>query len=48
MPALWPKFIPDLANTITSQQFTKPGGAVLSYPTPTQVSEAGNPLNSAL
>lgn len=34
MPALWPKFIPDLANTITSQQFTKPGGAILSYPLP--------------
>ena len=48
MPALWPKFIPDLANTITSQQFTKPGGAELSYPAPTQVSEVGNPLNSAL
>ena len=48
MPALWPKFIPDLANTITSQQFTKPGGAVVSYPAPTQVSDFGNPLNSAL
>lgn len=48
MPALWPKFIPDLANTITSQQFTKPGGAILSYPAPTQVSKVGNPLNSAL
>ena len=34
MPALWPKFIPDLANTIMSQQFTKPGGAILSYPLP--------------
>ena len=34
MPAMWPKFIPDLADTITSQQFTKPGGAILSYPLP--------------
>lgn len=34
MPALWPKFIPDLANTIMSQQFTKPGGAIVSYPLP--------------
>jgi len=34
MPALWPKFIPELANTIMSQQFTKPGGAILSYPLP--------------
>jgi len=35
MPALWPKFIPELANTIMSQQFTKPGGAIVSYPLPT-------------
>ena len=34
MPALWPKFIPELANTIMSQQFTKPGGAIVSYPLP--------------
>lgn len=48
MPALWPKFIPDLANTITSQQFTKPGGAVVSYDLPEFKSEVGNPLNAAL
>ena len=48
MPALWPKFIPELANTLTSQQFTKPGGAGISYEKPVQVSEVGNPLNSAL
>lgn len=48
MPALWPKFIPDLANTISSQQFTKPGGAVVSYDLPEFKSEVGNPLNAAL
>lgn len=48
MPALWPKFIPELANTLTSQQFTKPGGMGISYPKPEQVSEIGNPLNAAL
>ena len=34
MPAKWPKFIPDLANTLQSQQFTKPGGAGVSYEPP--------------
>ena len=45
---MWPKFIPDLANTIMSQQFTKPGGAIIAYKPPVQVSEIGNPLNAAL
>ena len=45
---MWPKFIPDLANTITSQQFTKPGGAVVSYDLPEFKSEVGNPLNNSL
>lgn len=48
MPALWPKFIPDLANTISSQQFTKPGGAGVSYDLPEFKSEVGNPLNNSL
>ena len=45
---MWPKFIPDLANTITSQQFTKPGGAIVSYDLPEFKSEVGNPLNNSL
>tara|TARA_B110000037_G_scaffold88818_1_gene105164 strand:- start:807 stop:2717 length:1911 start_codon:yes stop_codon:yes gene_type:complete len=48
MPALWPKFIPDLANTIASQQFTKPGGLVIGYEPPIQISEVGNTANAAL
>ena len=34
MPANWPKFIPDLTNTLTSQKFEKPGGAGVSYEPP--------------
>lgn len=34
MPALWPKFIPELASTLISQDFKKPGGAVISYDPP--------------
>jgi len=48
MPALWPKFIPELANTIMSQQFTKPGTGLGTPELPVQVSNAGNPLNNAL
>ena len=48
MPALWPKFIPDLADTIASQQFTKPGGLVIGYKPPVQLSAIGNPANAAL
>jgi hypothetical protein len=35
MPALWPKFIVDLASEIASQNYTRPGGAIFSYPLPT-------------
>ncbi len=48
MPANWATFIPALANTLQSQQFTKPGGAGISYALPVQESKVGNPLNSAL
>ena len=48
MPALWPKFIPELANTIMSQQFNKPGTGLGTPELPVQVSNAGNPLNNAL
>lgn len=48
MPALWPKFIPELANTIMSQQFTKPGTGLGAPELPVQVSKAGNPVNNAL
>lgn len=48
MPANWAKFIPDLASTLQSQKFTKPGGAGISYELPKQESVVGNPLNSAL
>ena len=48
MPALWPKFIPDLADTIASQQFTKPGGLVIGYKPPVQLSAIGNPANACL
>ena len=34
MPANWGAFIPALANTLQSQQFTKPGGAAISYEPP--------------
>ncbi len=34
MPAKWPPFIKDLASTLQSQKFTKPGGAEISYKTP--------------
>ena len=34
MPANWATFIPDLASTLQSQEFTKPGGAEISYKTP--------------
>ena len=34
MPANWGAFIPALANTLQSQQFTKPGGAEISYQPP--------------
>ena len=34
MPANWGTFIPALASTLQSQQFTKPGGAVISYEPP--------------
>ena len=34
MPANWGAFIPALANTLQSQQFTKPGGAKVSYDPP--------------
>ena len=48
MPALWPTFIPALANTIMSQQFTKPGTGLGAPELPVQVSKSGNPLNNAL
>lgn len=34
MPAKWPPFIKDLASTLQSQEFTKPGGAGISYEPP--------------
>lgn len=34
MPAMWPTFIPNLANDIAGQSFTKPGGAIVSYDLP--------------
>ena len=34
MPAKWPPFIKDLASTLQSQEFTKPGGAQISYEPP--------------
>jgi hypothetical protein len=35
MPVIWPSFISAAANTISSHQFTKPGGlATQSYETP--------------
>lgn len=34
MPALWPTFIPNLASDIAGQEFTKPGGALVSYELP--------------
>ena len=34
MPALWPTFIPNLASDIAGQEFTKPGGAIVSYALP--------------
>ena len=34
MPAKWPPFIKDLASTLQSQEFTKPGGAGVSYEAP--------------
>ena len=34
MPALWPKFITSLAQEMTSQDYTRPGGAIVSYPMP--------------
>ena len=34
MPANWGAFIPALASTLQSQEFTKPGGAVISYEPP--------------
>ena len=48
MPANWAKFIPDLTQTLTSQKFTKPGGAGTSYALPEQKSEIGNPKNAIL
>ena len=53
MPANWAKFIPDLTQTLTSQKFTKPGGAknaagIGSYDRPEQKSEIGNPKNAIL
>ena len=44
MPALWPKFIPDLADDITSQQFTKPGGAGTMIGMPVPAVGANNQL----
>jgi len=34
MPALWPTFIPNLASDIAGREFTKPGGAIVSYALP--------------
>ena len=48
MPANWATFIPALANTLQSQQFTKPGGAGISYDLPVQESVVGNPKNAIL
>ena len=48
MPANWPVFIQSLASEMTSQKYTKPGGAGVSYPLPEFKSEVGNPLNAAL
>ena len=53
MPAKWPPFIKDLASTLQSQEFTKPGGAQISYEPPEigatkvlgkSVDEDGKPL----
>lgn len=48
MPANWAKFIPDLASTLQSQKFKKPGGAGISYDLPVQESVVGNPANEVL
>ena len=47
MPVIWPSFISAAANTISSHQFTKPGGAGLSYDMPEFSTEVGNSLNAA-
>ncbi len=47
MPVIWPSFISAAANTISSHQFTKPGGAGLSYDMPEFSTEVGNPANAA-
>ena len=44
MPALWPKFIKDLADDITSQQFKKPGGAGTMIGMPVPAVGANNQL----
>ncbi len=48
MPANWPVFIQSLATEISSQNYTEPGGAGISYPKPEFVSKVGNPANAAL
>lgn len=48
MPANWPVFIQSLASEISSQNYTKPGGAITSYELPEFKSEIGNPLNADL
>tara|TARA_B100000963_G_scaffold18567_1_gene14181 strand:+ start:10487 stop:12391 length:1905 start_codon:yes stop_codon:yes gene_type:complete len=48
MPALWPKFIPDLADDITSQQFKKPGGAGTMIGMPVPAVGANNQLGETV
>jgi len=48
MPALWPKFIKDLADDITSQQFKKPGGAGTMIGMPVPAVGANNQLGETV
>ena len=48
MPALWPKFIKDLADDITSQQFKKPGGAGTMIGMPVPAIGANNQLGETV
>jgi len=48
MPALWPKFIKNLADDITSQQFKKPGGAGTMIDMPVPAIGANNQLGETV
>lgn len=48
MPALWPTFIKDLADDITSQQFKKPGGAGTMIGMPVPAIGANNQLGETV